>query len=397
MTGRLRSLPRSVWALGIVSLLMDSSSELVHSLLPVFMVSTLGASMVTVGVIEGVAEATAALTKVFSGTFSDWLRRRKLPALVGYGLAALSKPLFPLASTIGWVFAGRFMDRVGKGIRGAPRDALIADVTAPDLRGAAFGLRQALDSVGAFVGPLLAVLLMAWLAGDLRAVLWIAVAPAVLAVVILAVAVREPGTDSAPTVMRNPVDLQAARALPRAFWMVVGLGFVFGLARFSEAFLVLRAQSAGLAVGAVPVVLVVMNLAYAATAYPAGAAADRRAPGPLLLAGLAALVLADVLIAAASGPALVLVGAGLWGVHLGMTQGLFSKLVADRSPTALRATAFGLFNLATGLALLGASILGGVLWDRVGASATFLAGGAFALLAALGLVLVRQTGDGGGS
>jgi MFS family permease len=377
---------------------MDSSSELVHSLLPVFMVSTLGASMVTVGVVEGVAEATASVTKVFSGTFSDWLRRRKLPTLVGYGLAALSKPLFPLASTIGWVFAGRFVDRVGKGIRGAPRDALIADAAPEGMRGAAFGLRQALDSVGAFLGPLLAVALMAWLSDDLRTVLWVAVVPAVLAVVVLAVAVREPEAPPSLPRLRNPLDLGAARGLPAAYWAVVGVGFVFGLARFSEAFLVLRAQSVGLGAGSVPVVLVVMNVAFAATAYPAGEAADRRSPAALLLAGLGALVLADVMLATAGGLPLVLLGAAAWGVHMGLTQGLLAKLVADRSPTALRGTAFGLFHVATGLALLAASVIGGLLWDRAGASATFLAGAGFALVAALGLAVLRgprrPVGDG---
>lgn len=386
MRRRVPSLPRSVWALGFVSLLMDTSSELVHSLLPVFMVSTLGASMVAVGVIEGIAEATAAVTKVFSGTISDWLRRRKLPALVGYGLAALSKPLFPLASSISWVFVGRFMDRIGKGVRGAPRDALIADAVTADRRGAAFGLRQALDSVGAFLGPLLAVAFMAWLAGDIRAVLWVSVPPALLAVVVLAGAVHEPRAAPPSRAVRNPLDIAAVRHLPSAYWIVVGLGFVFGLARFSEAFLVLRAQSVGMGMGAVPLVLVVMSLTFAATAYPAGAAADRRSPYALLLVGLAALVLADALLAVASRPWLVLLGAAVWGVHMGLTQGLFLKLVADRSPDTLRATAFGVFNLATGLALLAASVTGGILWDRIGALATFLAGAGFALLAALGLV-----------
>jgi MFS family permease len=282
------------------------------------------------------------------------------------------------------------VDRVGKGIRGAPRDALIADTTPPELRGAAFGLRQALDSVGAFLGPLFAVLLMAWLADDLRAVLWVGVIPAFLAVMVLAVAVREPDAPAAGQGLRHALDLKAVRDLPAAYWAVTGLGFVFGLARFSEAFLVLRAQSAGLSVGTVPLVLVVMSLAFAATAYPAGAASDRHGSRGLLLAGIAALVLADLVLALAASPVAVLAGAAAWGVHMGLTQGLFSRLVADRAPASLRATAFGIFNLATGLALLAASVIGGVLWDRLGAPATFLSGAGFAVIASLGLLALGK-------
>jgi MFS family permease len=388
-TGRLGALPGGIWALGLVSMFMDISSELVHSLLPVFMVGVLGASMVTVGVIEGIAEATAAVTKVFSGVISDYLGRRKMLAVAGYGLAALTKPMFPLATSMTWVFLARFTDRIGKGIRGAPRDALVAHIAPPQLRGAAYGLRQALDSVGAFLGPLLAVALMAWLANDVKAVLWVAVLPAFIAVALLIVAVREPAGSQRGSGMRAPLAWADAKRLHSRYWLIVLLGAVFTLARFSEAFLVLRAQDVGLALGLVPLVLVVMNVVYAAVAYPAGAAADRVSARSLLIAGLAMLVAADLVLAAATSPVQALAGAALWGMHMGLTQGLLSKLVADSAPADLLGTAFGIFNLVSGGALLLASVIAGVLWSAFGAPATFAAGAAFAALAAAGLAAYR--------
>ncbi len=382
-------LPSGIWALGFVSLLMDSSSELVHSLLPIFMVSVLGASMVTVGLLEGLAEATASVAKVFSGTLSDRWRRRKPLVVLGYGLGALSKPAFPLASAVGWVFAARFVDRIGKGIRGAPRDALIADITPPQLRGAAFGLRQALDSIGAVVGPGLAVLLMWWLANDIRAVLWFAAIPAILAVALLVVAVREPEPEpesaAGAAAAHTPVSLRDVWTLPTRFWLVVLVGVVFTLARFSEAFLILRAQDVGLPIGQVPVVMAVMSGVYALGAYPAGLVADRFGGRTLLLLGLLVLVIADLVLAAAMTPTLVLVGAACWGLHMALTQGLFSKLVADAATARLRGTAFGVFHLGTGAALFLASVIAGALWSRFGPSATFLAGAAFAGVAFVGV------------
>jgi len=380
------SLPGGVWAMGFGSLCMDTSSELIHSLLPVFMVSVLGASMVTVGLVEGVAEATAAMLKVFSGVLSDRWGRRKRLMILGYGLAACSKPVFPLAGSVAWVFAARFVDRLGKGIRGAPRDALVADITPPRLRGAAYGLRQALDSVGALLGPLLAMALMLWLANDIRAVMWLAVLPAFAAVVLLMVYVHEPGLPDGGSRRALPLSWPGIRLLPGRYWRVVALGAVFTLARFSEAFLVLRAQDAGLALGYVPLVMVVMNLCYAGLAYPAGAAADRLNPRGLLLLGLGLLIAADGLLAWAPSPLVVLAGAALWGLHMAFTQGLLAKLVADRVPVSLRGTGFGLFNLVSGVALLLASVLAGALWSAFGAAATFLAGAGFASLAVLGLL-----------
>ena len=383
-----RALPGDVWALGFVSLLMDASSELVHSLLPIFMVSVLGAGMLTVGLLEGIAEATASVAKIFSGTLSDRWQRRKPLVVLGYGLSALSKPAFPLATVIGWVFAARFIDRVGKGIRGAPRDALVADITPPHLRGAAFGLRQALDSVGAVVGPALAMALMWSLANDIRAVLWFAVVPAVLAVALLTVAVREPERAALAVAARAPASLPDMGTLPRRYWLVVGLGIVFTLGRFSEAFLVLRAENVGMATGQVPLVMAVMSGLYAVGAYPSGVMADRFGGRTLMLAGLVVLVVADLVLARAATPVLTLAGAACWGLHMALTQGLFSKLVADVAPEHLRGTAFGVFYLMTGIATLFASVIAGALWSRVGPAATFYAGAMFAALAMTGLLTV---------
>ena len=385
-TARWRAMPAGVWALGVGSLLMDLSSELIHSLLPIFMVTMLGSSMVTVGIVEGVAEATAAITKVFSGVISDWMGRRKPLLLLGYGLAAFTKPVFPLATSIGWVFAARFVDRVGKGIRGAPRDALVADITEPALRGAAFGLRQALDSVGAVLGPVLAVVLLQVFASNLQTAMWFAVLPAFLTVAVLWRYVREP-EHHAPAAGRPPLTLADARRLPLRFWGVVLLGGVFTLARFSEAFLVLRAQDVGLPLAQAPLVMVVMSLLYAVFAYPAGAAADRLPARRLLVGGLLLLVAADALLALAHGPLAVLGGAALWGLHMATTQGLLAKLVADVAPAPLRGTAFGLFNLVSGGALLLASVIAGALWSAIGPAATFWAGAGFAAVAALGIIL----------
>ena len=368
---------------------MDISSELVHSLLPVFMTTVLGASMVTIGVIEGIAEATAAITKVFSGVVSDYFGKRKFLVVLGYGLSAITKPVFPLATTIWWVFGARFVDRIGKGIRGAPRDALVADIVPQQQRGAAYGLRQALDSVGALLGPLLAVAFMIWLANDIKAVLWMAVIPAFLAVLLLTVAVREPEPAEYASGPGNHLTLADTKRLPLRYWLVVVLGAVFTLARFSEAFLILRAQDVGLAVGYVPIIMIVMNVVYALFAYPAGAAADRFSARTLLVLGLGVLVIADVVLALAASPWVAFLGAAFWGLHMALTQGLLSKLVADTAPARLRGSAFGIFNLVSGVALLLASIIAGSLWSVFGAAATFIAGGSFAVLAAMGLLLYR--------
>lgn len=386
----LRAVPRGVWALGFVSMFMDISSEMIHSLLPVFLVGTLGASVVVVGLIEGVAEATASISKLFSGWLSDRLGKRKLLAVIGYGLGALTKPVFPLAITPFEVLGARFADRIGKGIRGAPRDALVADITPPGVRGAAFGLRQGLDTIGAFTGPLVAMGLMVLFANDIRSVFAWAVVPAGIAVLLLVVGVEEPRRATTSGQRPPVIRWSDARGMGQAFWSVVAVGVVFTMARFSEAFLVLRAQDVGLAVALVPVVMVLMNLVYAAVAAPAGSLSDRIDRRILLAMGLAVLVVADVVLAVLPSVSGVLLGVGLWGLHMGLTQGVLAALVADAAPDHLRGTAFGVFNLASGVAMLAASVLAGGLWAGFGPSATFVAGAAFAGLAALGLAFALR-------
>lgn len=392
MGARAKSLPAGIWALGFVSLFMDMSSELVHALLPVFLVTTLGASMVAVGVIEGIAEATASITKVFSGVLSDWIGKRKLLTVVGYGLAALTKPLFPLAATIDTVFAARFIDRVGKGIRGAPRDALVADIVSPEQRGAAYGLRQSLDTAGAVAGPLLAILLMSLYADDIRTVLWFATLPALIAVLVLVFAVREPrhrqGVGEGKAA-RMPVRLDEIKGLGAVYWQIVAVGAVLTLARFSEAFLVLRAQSTGLAVTYVPLVMVAMSGVYTLTAYPAGLLADRLDRRTLLAFGFVPLVLADIVLAEATTPVIVFSGVALWGLHMGLTQGLLATLVADASPAKLRGSAFGVFNFVSGVVLLAASVLAGALWQSLGPAFTFYAGAAITSAGLAGLLVIN--------
>ena len=387
---RLRDIPSGIWALGFVSLLMDISSEMIHALLPVYLVTVLATSMVTVGVIEGIAEATGSIVKVFSGAISDWLGKRKLLAVIGYGLAAFTKPIFPLASSVGWLVAARFIDRIGKGIRGAPRDALVADIAPEHLRGASFGLRQSLDTIGAFAGPGLAIGLMWLTAGNFQVVFWIAVIPAFLSLGLILVAVHEPARPKGLRKVRSPLSRAELKQLGSPYWWVVGFGTVFALARFSEAFLILRAQAAGLPLVLIPLVLVVMNVVYALTAYPAGVLSDRFNRMTMLTIGFAFLIAADVTLAISGGLAGVTIGVALWGLHMGFTQGLLATLVADTAPPELRGTAYGVFNLMGGLAALAASVLAGVLWDGFGPQATFLAGAGFTAVALLGLVFVRR-------
>ncbi len=387
---RLREIPPAIWALGFVSMLMDISSEIIHALLPVYLVSVLGASMLTVGFIEGIAEATASITKVFSGALSDWLGKRKLLALIGYGLAAFTKPIFPLAPYVSWLVTARFIDRVGKGIRGAPRDALVADIAPTHLRGASFGLRQSLDTVGAFVGPAIAIGLMWLTTNNFQAVFWVAVIPAFLAVGLLFFAVHEPERPVGLREARSPFSRVELERLSLTYWWVVGIAVVFSIARFSEAFLILRAQAVGLPVTLVPMVLVLMNVVYALAAYPAGVLSDHANRITILAVGFCLLVAADLVLAFTNGLAGVATGVALWGLHMGFTQGLLATLVADTAPPELRGTAYGIFNLLCGLAILVASVLAGALWDSVGPQSTFLAAAAFTAVALALLVLTRQ-------
>lgn len=386
----LRKIPTSIWALGFVSLLMDVSSELIHSLLPVFMATTLGISVLVIGLIEGAAEATALIVKVFSGALSDYWGKRKPLAVLGYSLGALSKPLFAMATSSGWIITARLADRIGKGIRGAPRDALVADIAPPELRGAAFGLRQSLDTVGAFLGPMLAIGFMLLWQDDFRAVFWVATVPAVLCVALLVWGVQEPDRPHAHKRV-NPISRANLARLSSAYWWVVSVGAVFTLARFSEAFLVLRAQQGGLALAWTPAVLIGMNLVYAAGAYPLGKLADKLPHRWLLACGLLVLIAADVLLATRNSGWVFWLGVALWGLHMAMTQGLLAAMVADTAPADLRGTAYGFFNLLSGIAMLIASGLAGGLWQFFGASFTFMAGIGFAVLA-LGLLALQPRG-----
>lgn len=379
-----QKIPAGVWVLGFVSMLMDISSEMIHSLLPIFMVATLGASALAIGLIEGLAEATALIIKIFSGVISDYLGKRKSLAVIGYAMGALTKPLFAVASTTGLVLTARLLDRTGKGIRGAPRDALMADIVPAQIRGAAFGLRQSLDTVGAFLGPLLAVGLMLLWNNNFRAVFWVAVIPGLLAVVLLLFGVGEP--DSPQTNKRsNPIKRENLKRLGVSYWWVVGIGAVFTLARFSEAFLVLRAQQGGIPVAFVPLVMVMTNIVYALSAYPFGKLSDHMSHKALLALGLIFLIAADLVLAISDHWRVVLAGVALWGVHMGMTQGLLATMVADTAPEDLRGTAYGFFNLVSGLAMLLASVLAGLLWDQLGASFTFYTGAMFCIIALIGL------------
>ncbi|MGE5270494.1 MAG: MFS transporter [Thiohalocapsa sp.] len=384
--GGLRAMPRTVVALGFVSLFMDMSSETIHSLLPVFLATAIGASALSIGIIEGVAEAATPVTKLFSGAISDWLGKRKPLILLGYGLAALSKPLFPLASGVGTVLVARFIDRIGKGIRGAPRDALVGDWTPKALRATAFGLRQSMDTVGAFLGPLFAMLLMAVSGNDFRFVFWIAVIPAAFTVAIILFGVREAEPVGAQEHRRFPIRRSELGRLDSAFWRLVGIATVLTLGRFSEAFLLLLAQHVGLAVALVPATLVLMNIVYAASAYPFGRLADRLDRGTLLALGIILLIAADFVLATATSVWQTALGVSLWGLHMGATQGLLTTLVVDAAPARLRGTAVGVYNLITGLGLVAASVIAGGLWSEFGPGATFFASAAFAGLGLLGML-----------
>jgi MFS family permease len=364
---------------------MDISSEMIHSLLPAFLVTALGTSVFVVGLIEGASEATALIVKVFSGALSDYWGRRKPIAIFGYGLGALSKPLFALASSAGLVLVARLIDRIGKGIRGAPRDALVADIAPLELRGAAFGLRQSLDTVGAFLGPLFALGLMLLWANDFRAVFWVAIIPGLLSVALLLFGVQEPEKKQVARPV-NPIRRESLRQLSRAYWWVVVIGALFTLARFSEAFLVLRALQGGLPIALVPLVLIGMNVVYALSAYPFGKLSDSVNHTSLLALGLVTLVGADVALAYSNHWTWVWLGITLWGLHMGIAQGLMARMVADTAPAELRGTAYGFFNLVSGIAMLIASVLAGLLWDRFGASQTFVAGAAFSGLALLAIL-----------
>lgn len=379
-------MPRNVWVLGFVSLLMDLSSEIYHSLLPAFITIVLGLPATALGAIDGVAEATANFAKLASGRLSDRSLSRKPWVVGGYGLAALSKPLFPLATSAPTVMVARFADRISKGIRGSPRDAMIADETPPEIRGRAYGLRQALDTAGALLAPLVAIGLMAWFASDIRRVYWIAIIPAACSFLLALLALREPEQHLAPF-KRSPF-FAGFKQLDRETRRLLQVGFLFPIARFSEAFLILKGIEIGLSEAMSPVTLAVFNLSYVALAYPAGALSDRMSPRTILMTGMGVLIAGDLVLAETTNYAGLTIGVALWGAHMALTQGIFSRMIADSAPEELRATSFGAFWFVSGIAALIASLGAGWLWDRQGSSATFLtsaavAGAALAMLSLL--------------
>lgn len=383
------AMPKGVYALGFVSMFMDISSEMIHSLLPLFLTGVLGASALSVGILEGIAEATASIVKIFSGAVSDWIGRRKPLLLLGYGLATLTKPLFPLADSFTTVLTARFLDRIGKGIRAAPRDAFLADITPEPMRGAAYGLRQSMDTTGAFIGPLAAMLLMIWTFNDYRTVFWIAVIPALIVILIIIFGIREPARATAPEKKTFPLKPNQLKLLSPVFWGVTMVASVLTLARFSEAFLILRGDSIGLDAAFAPAILIAMNVVYSLSAWPVGILSDRIGRQGLLVAGIAMLIIADIVLAYAHTPLLVYIGAGLWGLHMGLTQGIITAYIAGSVPAHLRGTGFGVYNFVTGVVLLLASVIAGYLWSAYGPVVTFIGGAAFSAVSLLGFLVLR--------
>jgi MFS family permease len=381
-------LPRNVWILGFVSLLMDLSSEIYHSLLPAFVTMTLGLPATALGAIDGIAESTANFAKLASGRLSDRSLKRKPWIVAGYGLAALSKPLFPLATNAVTLMAARFADRIGKGIRGSPRDAMVADETPPEIRGRAFGLRQALDTVGALIAPLVAVGLMALFADRIRLVYWIAILPAACSFLLAWLALREPKQLNAP--IKTSPFFSGFRELTKPTKRLLAVGFLFTLARFSEAFLILKGLEIGLSETLSPLTLALFNLAYVILAYPAGSLSDRMSPKTILLAGMAALVAGNLVLAKTDTLPWLVAGVTLWGAHMALTQGIFSRMIADSAPDHLRATSFGAFWFVSGIGGLLASLGAGLLWDREGSSATFLTSAGVAAMAIAMLSLLDE-------
>ncbi|HYD19604.1 MAG TPA: MFS transporter [Patescibacteria group bacterium] len=363
---------------------MDISSEMIHSLLPVFLTGVLGVSALSVGIIEGIAEATASTVKIFSGAVSDWIGRRKPLLLLGYGLATLTKPLFPLAHSFETVLLARFVDRIGKGIRVAPRDAYLADITPQEQLGSAYGLRQTMDTTGAFIGPLLAVALMIYTVNDYRFVFWAAIIPALAVVFIIIFGVHEPAKKKQAEKRPFPLRPADIKALSGTFWLVTAIASVLTLARFSEAFLILRGDNIGLSAAYAPAILIVMNIVYSASAWPVGALSDRIGRNGLLAVGIAMLIAADLVLAFATSPLLVFAGAALWGLHMGLTQGIITAYIAQNIPASLRGTGFGVYNFVTGLVLLAASVIAGWLWSAQGPAFTFGAGALFSALSLAG-------------
>ncbi len=366
-------LPATVWILGIASLLNDVSTEIIHSVLPLYMVTALGASFIAVGLLEGTAEALASVLKVGAGGLSDLLGKRKALVVSGYALSTLVKGCYALAGDMTMVMIARLGDRVGKGIRVGPRDALVADSTSPEQRGAAYGLRQSLDTVGAVIGPGLSFVLLSLWHMDYKNIFAIAIVPGIIAVLLLLIGVREPEKRESKSDDKK-LHKDLLKRLSPAYWSLVVVSFLFNLGNSSDAFILLKGKEAGLALGMVPLMLVVMNVFYAACAYPAGKLSDKLGRVAMLRVGLLFYALVYLGFAFCNTQWQVWTLMALYGVQLGLTQGTLLALVSDVTDADTRGTAFGMISLVTGLALLPASLIAGFLWQNVGSWATFGAG-----------------------
>jgi MFS family permease len=385
-----RKIARNVYALSAVSFFTDASSEMIYPLLPVFLTVTLGASAESLGIIEGAAETTAALLKLASGWWSDRVRRRKPLIAFGYGLASAARPLVAIAQSAGQVLAIRVTDRVGKGIRGAPRDALIADSVDPSVRGKAFGIQRTSDHAGAVVGPLLAFAVLNWWHTPLRKVFWLAAIPGAIALAIAIFVVQEQHAEPASkeSVATSP------SLLPKRFWGVLGAITLFTLGNSTDAFLLLRATQLGVPVALAPILWAMLHVVKSSTSTPGGVLSDRVGRKPTVVAGwmIYAVVYLGFARATAAWHAWALFA--VYGVYFGLAEGPERALVADIVPGGRRGTAFGWYNLSIGIAALPASIVFGWIWDRSGPHTAFLFGAAIAGLASLALLAVPSSSSG---
>ncbi len=386
---RLKNIHRNVWILGLVSLFTDFGTKAIQSILPLFLVSVLGANVSIIGLIEGIAESTASILKLFSGALSDYWGRRKELAILGYGLSTAIIPLFALANSPLWVLVARFGDRLGKGIRVAPRNALVADVTPIEQRGAAYGLRQTLDTIGAFSGPLVATIILLISGQNFRLVFWVALVSGIISVCLLVKGIRE--TPSSKEKRSKLIQWDTFQQLGRNYWVLVLAATLFNLGHFSDAFLLLKAQHIGIANAWIPLSMIVMNFSYMLSAYPLGLLSDRMGRKQLLVVAFWLFSLVYLGFAWVQQPQQIWGLFALYGVYLGMSQGILLALVADVTPSELRGTGFGVINLVIGIILLPANLLAGFVWETANPQIPFLLGSFLAILASFILLLgVRQ-------
>jgi MFS family permease len=382
-------LGRNVYALALVSFFTDVSSEMIYPLLPVFLTSVLGASAGFIGAIEGAAESVAALLKLASGWWSDRVKRRKGFVVFGYALASVVRPLVAIAQSATQVLAIRVTDRVGKGVRNSPRDALIADSVPPTMRGRAFGVRSAADNAGALLGPLIAFALLTWFGLSLRSVFWWSAVPAGLAIVVAIVGVR----DVAKREGQSSKKSELRSGMGGRFWAFLAIVFVFTLGNSTDAFLLLRARDLGVPIAMAPILWAVLNAVKSVSNIPGGALSDRIGRRPLLIAGWAVYALVYYLFARATHAWQAWALFAGYGIFFGLTEGAELALVADVAPHDRRGAAFGWYYLAIGIGALPASLIFGAVWDRFGAGRAFDLGAGLALAASMALLLIAAPGQ----